>query len=141
MQDTPESVLRNSVIEPRVGMKFGSLLEVTEFYKNYAYSKRFATMIRNSRRNKGFTETFYINLKCNREGTYNSSVDDASKKRLTIKNSCETGIKVSMDSIDQKWRILGFIENHNHDFSSNKSRHLSYFSTHKHGYKEETLDQ
>ena len=98
-------------------------------------------MIRNSRRNKGFTETFYINLKCNREGTYNSSVDDASKKRLTIKNSCETGIKVSMDSTDQKWRILGFIENHNHDLSSNKSRHLSYFSTHKHGYKEETLDQ
>ena len=37
MQDTLESVLRNSVIEPRVGMKFGSLLEVTEFYKNYAY--------------------------------------------------------------------------------------------------------
>uniref|UniRef100_A0A2N9F1B9 SWIM-type domain-containing protein n=1 Tax=Fagus sylvatica TaxID=28930 RepID=A0A2N9F1B9_FAGSY len=41
MQDTPESVLRNSVIEPRVGMEFGSLLEVTEFYK-----KHFATFRR-----------------------------------------------------------------------------------------------
>ena len=70
MQDTLESVLRNSVIEPRVGMEFDSLLEVTEFYKNYAYSKGFATMIRNSRKNKGFTETSYINLKCNREGIY-----------------------------------------------------------------------
>jgi hypothetical protein len=73
------------VIESRVGMEFDSLLEVTEFYKNYTYSKGFATMIRNSRKNKGFTETSYINLKCNREGTYSSSVDDASKKRSTIK--------------------------------------------------------
>jgi hypothetical protein len=68
MQDTPESVLRNSVIEPRVGMEFDSLLEVTEFYKNYAYLKGFATMIRNSRKNKGFIKTSYINLKCNRKG-------------------------------------------------------------------------
>ena len=65
MQDTPESLLRNSVIEPRVGMKFDSLLQVTKFYKNYAYSKGFATMTRSSRKNKGFTETSYINLKCN----------------------------------------------------------------------------
>ena len=85
MQDTPESVLRNSVIEPRVGMEFGLLLEVTEFYKNYTYSKGFVTMIRSSRKNKGFIETSYINLKCNREGTYSSSVDEASKKRLAIK--------------------------------------------------------
>ena len=52
MQDTPESVLRNLVIKPRVGMEFGSLLEVIEFYKNYAYSKGFATMTRSSRKNK-----------------------------------------------------------------------------------------
>ena len=110
MQDTPESVLRNSVIEPRAVMEFGSLLEVIEFYKNYAYSKGFATMIRSSRKNKGFTETSYIHLKYNREGTYSSSIDDASKKRSTIKNSCEAGIKASMDIIDRKWRILSFIE-------------------------------
>jgi hypothetical protein len=122
MQDTPKSVLRNLVIEPRVAMEFGSLLEVTEFYKKYAYSKGFATIIRNPRRNKGFTKTSYINLKCNREGTYNSSVDDASKKRSTIKNSCEARIKASMDSTDRKWRILGFIENNA-------------------GYKNETFDQ
>jgi hypothetical protein len=115
------------MIEPMVGMEFGSLLEVTEFYKNYAYSKGFATMIRNSRKNKGFTETSYINLKCNREGTYISSVDDASKKRSTIKNSCEAGIKVSMDSTDRKWRILNFIENHNHDLSPSKSKHFVTF--------------
>ena len=40
MQDILESLLRNSVIEPKVGMEFGSLLEVIEFYKNYAYSDR-----------------------------------------------------------------------------------------------------
>ena len=85
MQDTPESVSRNSVIEPRVGMEFDSLLKVIEFYKNYTYLKGFATMIRSSRKNKGFIETSYINLKCNREGTYSSSVDEASKKRLAIK--------------------------------------------------------
>ena len=79
------------MIEPTVKMEFGSLLEVIEFYKKYAYSKGFVTMIRNSMGNKGFTETSYINLKCNREGTYNSSVDDTSKKRSTIKNSCEAG--------------------------------------------------
>jgi hypothetical protein len=127
MQDTPKSLLRNSVIEPSVGMEFDSLLEVTEFYKNYVYSKGFATMIRNSRKNKGFTETSYINLKCNREGTYSSSIDDASKKRSTIKNLCEAGIKASMDSTDHKWRILGFIENHNHDLSPSKSRHFAAF--------------
>uniref|UniRef100_A0A2N9FFN3 Protein FAR1-RELATED SEQUENCE n=1 Tax=Fagus sylvatica TaxID=28930 RepID=A0A2N9FFN3_FAGSY len=81
MQDTLESVLRNLVSESTVGMEFGSLVEVTEFYRKYAYSKGFATITRNSRRNKGFTETSYINLKCNQEGTYNSLVDDASKKR------------------------------------------------------------
>uniref|UniRef100_A0A2N9G3T8 Uncharacterized protein n=1 Tax=Fagus sylvatica TaxID=28930 RepID=A0A2N9G3T8_FAGSY len=106
MQDIPESVLRNSVIELRVGMEFDSLLEVTEFYKNYTYSKGFATMIMNSRKNKGFTETSYINLKCNRERTYSSSVDDTSKKRSTIKNSCE---------------------NHNHDLSPSKSRYFAAF--------------
>ena len=127
MQDTLESVLRNLVIEPTVGMEFGSLLEVTEFYNKSAYSKGFATIIKNSRRYKGFTETSYINLKCNREGTYNSSVDDASKKRLTIKNSCEVGIKASMDSTDQKWRIVGFIENHNHELRPNKSRRFATF--------------
>ena len=125
MQDTPKSVLKNSVIEPRVGMEFDSLLEVTEFYKNY--SKGFTTMIRNSRKNKCFTETSYINLKCNQEETYSSSVDDASKKRSTITNSCETRIKASMDSTDQKLRILGFIENHNHDLSPSKSRHFAAF--------------
>ena len=54
-------------------------------------------------RNKGFTKTSYINLNCNREGTYMSSVDDVSKKRSTIKNSCETWIKASMDINDRKW--------------------------------------
>jgi hypothetical protein len=126
MQDTPESV-RNSVIEPRVGMEFDSLLQVIEFYKNYAYSKRFATMTRSSRKNKGFTETSYINLKCNREGRYSSLVDDASKKRSTIKNSCEARIKVSMDITDRKWRILSFIKNHNHDLSQSKFRHFDTF--------------
>ena len=101
MQDTPESV-RNSVIEPRVRMEFDSLLQVTEFYKNYAYSKGFATMTRSSRKNKDFTETSYINLKCNREGRYSSLVNDPSKKRSTIKNSCEPGIKASMDITDRK---------------------------------------
>ena len=65
MQDTPESLLRNSVIKPRVRMEFDSLLQVIEFYKNYAYSKGFATMTRNSRKKKGFSETSYVNLKCN----------------------------------------------------------------------------
>ena len=125
-EDTPESMM-NSMIEPRVGMEFDSLQQVMEFYKNYAYSKGFATMRRSSRKNKGFTETSYINLKCNQEGRYNSLVDDASKKRATIKNSCEVGIKASMDSTDLKWRILGFIENHNHDLSPSKSRHFAAF--------------
>ena len=113
--------------EPTVGMEFGSLVEVTEFYRKYAYSKGFAIMTKNSMRNKGFTETSYINLKCNREGTYTSSVDDASKKRSTIKNSCEAGIKASMDITDRKWRILAFIKNHNYELSSNKSRHFATF--------------
>ena len=54
-------------------------------------------------------------------------VDDASKKRSTIKVSCEAGIKVSMDITDRKWKILGFIENHNHDLSLSKSRHFAAF--------------
>ena len=127
MQETSESLLRNSVIEPMVGMEFDSLLQVTEFYKNYAYSKGFATMTRSSRKNKGFTKTSYINLKCNRKGRYSSLVDDPSKKRSTIKNSYETEIKVSMDITNRKWRILSFIENHNHDLSPSKSRHFAAF--------------
>uniref|UniRef100_A0A2N9EMN5 Protein FAR1-RELATED SEQUENCE n=1 Tax=Fagus sylvatica TaxID=28930 RepID=A0A2N9EMN5_FAGSY len=125
-EDTPESV-RNSMIEPRVGMEFDSLQQIIEFYKNYAYSKGFATMTRSSRKNKGFTETSYINLKCNREGRYSSLVDDPSKKRSTIKNACEAGIKASLDITDHKWRILSFIENHNHDLSPSKSRHFAAF--------------
>jgi hypothetical protein len=65
MQGIPKSVLRNVLSEPIVGIEFGSLEEVIEFYRKYAYSKGFATMTRNSRRNKGFIETSYINLKCN----------------------------------------------------------------------------
>uniref|UniRef100_A0A2N9EL94 Uncharacterized protein n=1 Tax=Fagus sylvatica TaxID=28930 RepID=A0A2N9EL94_FAGSY len=125
-EDTPESV-RNSVIEPRVGMEFDSLQQVIEFYKHYAYSKGFAIMTRNSRKKKGFSETSYVNLKCNREGKYSSSVDDPSKKRSTIKNACEAGIKASMDITDKKWRILSFIEDHNHELSPSKSRHFAAF--------------
>uniref|UniRef100_A0A2N9ESW5 Uncharacterized protein n=1 Tax=Fagus sylvatica TaxID=28930 RepID=A0A2N9ESW5_FAGSY len=65
MQDTPESLLRNSVIEPRVGMEFDSLQQL--------------------------------------------------------------GSKLSMDITDRKWRILSFIENHNHDLSPSKSRHFAAF--------------
>ena len=36
-------------------------------------------------------------------------------------------MKASMDSTDRKWRILGFIENHNHDLSPNKSMHFATF--------------
>jgi zinc finger SWIM domain-containing protein 3 len=104
-----------------------SLQQVIEFYKHYAYSKGFATMTRNSRKNKGFSETSYINLKCNREGRYSSLVDDPSKKRSTIKNACEARIKASMDVTDKKWRILSFIEEHNHDLSPSKSRHFAAF--------------
>jgi zinc finger SWIM domain-containing protein 3 len=32
-----------------------------------------------------------------------------------------------MDSTNRKWRILGFIENHNHNLSPNKSRHFVTF--------------
>jgi hypothetical protein len=126
MQDTPDS-MRNSVIEPRVGMEFDSLQQVIEFYKHYAYLKGFATMTRNSRKKKGFSEISYVNLKCNREERYSSSVDDLSKKRSTIKNACEAGIKASMDITDKKWRILSFIEDHNHDLSPSKSRHFVTF--------------
>jgi hypothetical protein len=125
-EDTPESV-RNSMIEPRVGMEFDSLQQVIEFYKHYAYSKGFATMTRNSRKKKGFSETSYVNLKCNREGRYSSSVDDPSKKRSIIKNACEAGIKASMDITDKKWRILSFIKDHNHELSPSKSRHFAAF--------------
>ena len=141
MQDTLESVLRNLVSESTVGMEFGSLVEVTEFYRKYAYLKGFATITRNSRKNKGFTETSYINLKCNQEGTYNSLVDNTSKKKSTIKNSCEAAIKVSMDITDRKWRILAFIENHNPELSPNKSRHFATFRRISTDTKEETLDQ
>ena len=65
MQGILESVLRNVLSEPIVGIEFDSLEEVIEFYWKYAYSKGFATMTRNSRRNKGFIETSYIKLKCN----------------------------------------------------------------------------
>uniref|UniRef100_A0A2N9H080 Protein FAR1-RELATED SEQUENCE n=1 Tax=Fagus sylvatica TaxID=28930 RepID=A0A2N9H080_FAGSY len=111
MQDTPESV-RNSMIEPRVGMEFDSLQQVIEFYKHYAYSKGFATMTRNSRKNKGFSETSYVNLKCNREGRYSSSVDDPSKKSLLgleayqdIKHSLLKAVHDSMtvEEFEEKW--------------------------------------
>ncbi len=32
-----------------------------------------------------------------------------------------------MDITDRKWRILGSIENHNHDLSPSKSRHFAAF--------------
>jgi zinc finger SWIM domain-containing protein 3 len=32
-----------------------------------------------------------------------------------------------MDITDRKWRILGFIENHNHALSPSKSRHFAAF--------------
>jgi glutamate mutase epsilon subunit len=32
-----------------------------------------------------------------------------------------------MDITDRKWKILGFIENHNHNLSPSKSRHFATF--------------
>ena len=67
MQGIPESVLKDVVRETLVGMKFGSLEKVVFFffYMKYAYSTGFPCMIRNSRKNKRFTEMSFVNLKCN----------------------------------------------------------------------------
>ena len=72
-------------------------------------------------------ETFYINLKCKREGTYTSSVGDASNKRSTIKNLCKVEIKASMDINDRKWWISIIASNQNHELSPNKSRHFAIY--------------
>ncbi|KAL2492848.1 Protein FAR1-RELATED SEQUENCE [Abeliophyllum distichum] len=78
----------NSVIVPKVGMKFNDENEIFEFYKRYAYLVGFPIRKRNSRKGDGGIVR-YVTLTCSREGRRSSTTSTSLKPQPTSQTGCK----------------------------------------------------
>jgi len=113
--------------KPVVGMIFDTLTDVENFYKSYAHDAGFS--VRVGQHKKQDEEIFYQRYCCSREGYRKERIEVISpKKRKTSKSKetrcgCQARIVVKLGS-DKKYRILSFVEEHNHGFVSPDKKHL-----------------
>ncbi|KAI9197799.1 hypothetical protein LWI28_004751 [Acer negundo] len=141
----------NSVknIEPREGMDFESKEEAFSFYKEYAMSVGFATIIKASRRSRISGKFIDAKFVCTRYGNKRepSTAETAEavtnsdsmtsipikKKRGRInrswsKTDCKASMHVKRRQEDGRWVIRSFIKEHNHEIFPDQAY---YFRGHR----------
>ncbi|KAL2492850.1 Protein FAR1-RELATED SEQUENCE [Abeliophyllum distichum] len=111
---------KNSVIVPKVGMKFNDENEIFEFYKRYAYLVGFPIRKRNSRKgDDGIVR--YVTLTCSQEGRRSSTTSTSLKPQPTSQTGCKARLTAGSE-ISGLWRINTVHLEHNHKTSPSKSR-------------------
>ncbi|XP_044496850.1 protein FAR1-RELATED SEQUENCE 1-like isoform X2 [Mangifera indica] len=141
----------NSVknVEPHEGMEFESKEEAFSFYKEYAKSVGFATIIKASRRSRISGKFIDAKFVCTRYGNKRESstpentetVSDTNgmtsvpvkKKRGRInrswsKTDCKACMHVKRRQEDGRWIIRSFIKEHNHEIFPDQAY---YFRSHR----------
>lgn len=135
-------------IEPREGMEFESKEEAFSFYKEYAKSVGFATIIKASRRSRISGKFIDAKFVCTRYGNKRESSTLAAteavnmdsmtgipikKKRGRInrswsKTDCKACMHVKRRQEDGRWIIRSFIKEHNHEIFPDQAY---YFRGHR----------
>ena len=116
------SVIENEDDEPKVGMKFNSAEEVDKYYKNYARCLGFGVSKISTK--NGDDGKKYFTLGCNRARSYASKSKNILKPNPSMKTHCKARINVCVSS-DGTIVISKVALEHNHDLiSPSKSRYF-----------------
>lgn len=138
-----------SAVEPQEGMEFESKEEAFSFYKEYAKSVGFATIIKASRRSRISGKFIDAKFVCTRYGnkreTNTAETVEAvpnmdgttsipvKRKRGRInrswsKTDCKACMHVKRRQLDGRWVICSFIKEHNHEIFPDEAY---YFRGHR----------
>ncbi|XP_038725956.1 protein FAR1-RELATED SEQUENCE 4 isoform X2 [Tripterygium wilfordii] len=107
------SVVGNTIMEPRDDMEFDSHEDAYSYYKEYAKSVGFGTAKLSSRRSRASKEFIDAKFSCIRYGSKQQS-DDAINPRPSPKIGCKASMHVKRKP-NGKWNIYSFIKEHNHE--------------------------
>jgi hypothetical protein len=119
-------------LKPVVGMTFDDLVNVENFYKDYAHEAGLSVRIGQHKEDEEIvTEYFYCSMEGYRVNNGKKVIDQSEKRRKkrkthnVIETRCgyEAHIYVNRGS-DKKYRIASLVEQHNHGLVSPPRRHL-----------------
>jgi hypothetical protein len=116
-----------NVEEPKKGMTFNSIEELTFYYRSYAKKEGFAVVRQKIKKHaSGYVN--YITLACARGGKRKSNSSNTFCKPIqTNRMRCKANLNAKL--VDTKWVVTSFCTEHNHGLSPSKTR---YFRCYKH---------
>jgi hypothetical protein len=110
-----------TVDQPKAGMLFSSLDELSTYYEMYAKQQGFA-MVKRNRKYDAHGNTRYITLACGRQGSRKGkeTSNEFSKPIQTIRVECKANLNAKL--VDTKWYVTSVCIDHNHALSPGKAR-------------------
>ncbi|XP_042988761.1 protein FAR1-RELATED SEQUENCE 5-like [Carya illinoinensis] len=110
------------VEEPKSGMKFESVKELTAYYKQYAKQEGFGVRTQRTRKDDE-GRPVYVTVGCARGGKYQPKNSNISKPRPTTRTDCKSRVNATL-SKNEKW-VFTTVENvHNYITVSPKKTRL-----------------
>ncbi|PWA93344.1 hypothetical protein CTI12_AA071970 [Artemisia annua] len=107
--------------EPKIGMTFDTIEELTNFYAMYGKKMGFGVFKRSSQKSLNDEETKYVTVACNRAQKSTSKSKNTLNPRLITKTNCGARVCVVLGA-DKKWHVSKVNLEHNHLFSPSKGR-------------------
>jgi hypothetical protein len=108
-----------SVEQPKRGMTFSSMEELSSYYRRYGRKKGFGVVIKKITKNKTTREMIRVTLACGRQGKPQPTTN---MPQPTIKTDCKA--KLNAKLIETKWYVTSAKIDHNHCLSPNKARYF-----------------
>ncbi|XP_038708509.1 protein FAR1-RELATED SEQUENCE 5-like [Tripterygium wilfordii] len=110
------------VLTPMIGMLFDSVDDLFNFYKDFGQHNGFSVKRRSiSKDSSGMYK--YLVFTCGRSDKFYSHSKNSICHRAFSKNECKARIAGRL-SINGKWEITQFNNNHNHELSPSQSRYF-----------------
>ncbi|KAG6702636.1 hypothetical protein I3842_07G045400 [Carya illinoinensis] len=110
------------VEEPRSGMEFESVKELTAYYKQYAKQEGFGVRTQRTRKDDE-GRPVYVTVGCARGGKYQPKNSNISKPRPTTRTNCKARVNATL-SKNEKWVFTTVEIVHNHITVSPKKTRL-----------------
>jgi hypothetical protein len=108
-----------SVEQPKRGMTFSSMEELSSYYRRYGRKKGFGVIIKKITKDKTTGEMIRVTLACGRQGKPQPTTN---MPQPTIKTDCKA--KLNAKLIETKWYVTSVKIDHNHGLSPNKARYF-----------------
>ncbi|XP_071741407.1 protein FAR-RED IMPAIRED RESPONSE 1-like [Rutidosis leptorrhynchoides] len=110
-----------NIEEPKTGMVFDTVEELTNFYANYGKKMGFGVCKRSSQKSDTCEEPRYATVSCHRVGKSKSTTQNSLNPRPITKTNCGARVNAIRGN-DGKWYISKVLLKHNHPFSPSKGR-------------------